>query len=171
MKRLAIALLASVSFACGGQVEDASGADLAAAQAFQPMQSFSSALTAAAKYATHPVALSLEGNLATDQKSYAWVWTMWGENGIFVDVQVSAAGTKVLSHEKRELFVGQASFDPKKIAVDPEKVISICHKHHAGTAQQLRLSAPMTRNSAPHWFVDTGAKQLYIDATTGEIQK
>jgi len=171
-----LACLLSLVTACGGAMDDASGsADLSSK--FDPVGDYAAVLKAAGKYTKNIVAVSLngtrqEGASATKSScsSFAWVWTVMGSDGMFVDVQVNASGVKVLAHEHRMLFAGEGTFDPTTLVVDAQDVLSISSSMEQAQPTSIQLSAGLAQElTGPHWAVTYPENEsMTIDALTGQ---
>jgi hypothetical protein len=164
-------VLASLSFACGGSIaDDADEADVStAASAYDPFTATDAAKKAAQQYATNVQALTLTGTLSKDQKSFTWVWTYAGDAGMQVDVQVSATAATVIAHEKRFMFMGQATFNPNTVNVQPSDLQHILTSHHDGIASTMQLGAGLTATRTPRWIATCPKKTIWVDALTGNL--
>jgi hypothetical protein len=168
---IAALVLASFSFACGGSVaDDSDEADVStAASSYDPFTATDAVKKAVAQYASNAQALSLTGTLSKDQKSFTWVWTYAGDNGMQVDVQVGSTTTKVLAHEKRFMFAGQATFTANNVIVQPSDLQHLLTQHHYGIASTMQLSAGLTADRNPHWVAGCPKKSVMVDAMTGDL--
>jgi hypothetical protein len=179
---LPLCLLLSLAAACGGAAVDESaqqGADVRQgdATAFEPFDHYAAVAKLASKVAASPSAVSLHGvplkGAANpgDVAAYEWTWTLLGKDGMFVEVSSGPAGNKVLSHEKRYLFAGQATFDPAQLAVNATDALQLVLKAGLTAPRDLQLAATLASGSRARWSVDGGAKDATVDATTGDLIK
>ena len=167
---LAVAALA-VAIACGSAVQ-------ASDNHFDPMAAYGQARALAAGFTADPRALSLSATQKPHSKSaqagsFTWVWTLVGQDGTFVDVEVSPAGAHVLAHEPRALWSRQATFDPAKVAVSGSDVLAIAMQQKIGEPTDLFLGANVVGSGASElrWAVGFQSGQLDVDGDSGDIVK
>jgi hypothetical protein len=181
-KSLALCLLLSLATACGGAAVDESAegsADIRVGEkmGFEPFDHYAAVARLAAKYTVSPTAVSLHGvplkvaGNPSDVGAYEWTWTLLGKDGTFVEVSSGPAGNKVLSHEKRYLFAGQATFDPAQLAVNATDALQLVLKAGLTAPRDLQLAATLASGSRARWSVDGGAKDATVDALTGDLIK
>ena len=176
IRAAAIASLISLT-ACGGATSDAASGNDDLTSSFDPVAQFAAVQRAASQYTSGIVAVSLSGQREaaaslskSSCSSFAWVWTVMGSDGMFVDVQVNASGVKVLAHEHRMLFAGEGTFDPTTLVVDAQDVLSISSSMEQAQPTSIQLSAGLAQElTGPHWAVTYPENEsMTIDALTGQ---
>jgi len=167
----------SLATACGGPVDDAaSSSSDALTSNFDPVLQFAAVKKAASQYTSNIVAVSLSGQREATASttrstcaSFLWVWTVMGSDGTFVDVQLNASGAKVLAHQKRFLFAGEATFDPGSVLVDAQDLLAIAATLGMGQPTQISLSSTLAaETTGPRWDVIFPEGTMTIDGVTGK---
>jgi hypothetical protein len=181
LKRLALCTIVSFAAACGGPMSDESTDSADAkpqpAAVYEPFDHYAAVKKLAAKYATNPVAVTLHGTPAkgvtklTDAGSYTWMWTLAGNDAMFVDISAGPNGNKVLAHERRYFFAGQGTFDPTKLAVNGNDAFQLAKQAGLAAPKDMQLTASLTQAPAAHWSLDCGTKSASVDAMTGNLVK
>ena len=177
-RTIAIVCFLSLITACGGAIDDATNTD-DLSKKFDPIVAYPSVLKAASAYTTNISAVTLKGTrTATASKtkssctSFSWIWTVAGSDGIFVDVQVNASGTKVLAHEHRFFYAGQASFDPTRVLVNAQDLLAISADLETEQPTSLFLGSSLaTEVTGPRWAAQFADATLTIDGVTGDVCK
>jgi hypothetical protein len=175
-----IVSLLSLATACGGPINDTAADSEDLTSNFDPVAQFAQVQKAASAYAKNVVAVSLNGtrqaHASTSQSnctSFAWIWTVMGSDGVFVDVQINSAGVKVLKHEKRFLFTGQATFDPAKVLVDGRDLLVLAGSLNMGQPTNVTLGSTLAAQvTGPRYSVTFPSNgYMTIDGVTGQERK
>jgi len=177
------ALVSTLSFvtSCGNSNQElAARADDMSSKSFDPMAAYAHVQKLASQYTRNVAAVSLSatrqaGASATGSvcSSFTWIWTVVGEDGTFVDVELGPKGSKILAHEHRMLSVGQTTFDPEKVAVAAADAIAIAGQQKMGPPSDLYLDASVTATgaAAARWSVGFSKSEMTLDAETGDAIK
>ena len=174
LRSAAFAVLFACAAACGGASDDTATSSQDLNHSFEPIAAFGQVTKAAAPYTSNVVAVSLQaqrakGSRATSVSGYTWIWTVMGDNGTFVDVQVSASGATVLDAAPRRLYAGQGTFDPATVLVDGADLLTLARLFGLDTPSALSLGTTLaTEGSGPRWAVTADNGTLIIDGVTGE---
>jgi hypothetical protein len=170
----------SLATACGGPVNDAAADTEDLTSNFDPVAQFAQVQKTATAYTKNVVAVSLNGtrqaHASTSQSSctsFAWVWTVMGSDGVFVDVQINSSSVKVLKHEKRFLFTGQATFDPTKVLVDGRDLLVLAGSLNMGQPTNVTLGSTLAAQvTGPRYSVTFPSNgYMTIDGVTGQERK
>ena len=180
-RAVAVVSFLALATACGGQMDDASSGSDDLSSSFDPITAFPQVKKAAAAYTSGTiVAVSLNGQRQasastthTYTTSFYWVWTVMGSDGTFVDVQVNSASVKVLRHEKRYLFAGEATFDPAKVLVNGQDLLSISATLGLGQPTEIALNSTLAAQmTGPRYDVTyPNGGYMTIDGVTGQTSK
>ncbi len=155
-------------------------ADEQSARSFDPMAAYAHVTKLASAYTSNVSAVSLSatrqaGASATASvcSSFTWIWTVVGQDGTFVDVELSPNGSKVLAHEQRRLSSGQTTFEPRNVAVAAADAIAIAGQQKLGPPSDLYLDASVAANgsTAARWSVGFPKNELTLDGETGDLIK
>jgi len=174
IRAAAIASLISLT-ACGGATSDAASGNDDLTSSFDPVAQFAAVQRAASQYTSGIVAVSLSGQREaaaslskSSCSSFGWVWTVMGSDGTFVDVQLTASGAKVLRHDHRYLFAGEATFDPASVLVNGRDLLALAAALDMGQPTEITLSSTLAaEETGPRWDVTFPSGFMTIDGVTG----
>jgi hypothetical protein len=179
IRTAAVVAFLSLAASCGGQGDEISSSD-DSKSTFDPINSYVQVKSLAAKYTKSPMALSLSAtrqasasSSSSSCSSFTWVWTVVGQNGIFVDVQVSSSGAKVTAHEQRFLFAGESTFDPSKLTVTGNDALQIAAQQKQGQPTDLYLGKDLAvqGEATPRWNIGFSKSDVSVDAVSGDLIK
>jgi hypothetical protein len=166
---LAVTLFAAIS--ASGQAE--------AARDFDPMAAYPAAKLAASKITSNVTAISLSATRNAQASSstsgcasFTWVWTVVGQDGVFVDVAVSPSGVKVLNHESRMILADQSLFDPAKVTIKGNDVLAIAMRAvQSSQPTDLYLGASLVTSGASElrWSVGFEHSEMGVDGDSGDV--
>lgn len=161
--------LTSIFFAaaCGGAaLDDSSADDLTYGE---PMHWVSMASDAATQYAANPHLMHVDGKAGA--KSMAWTFTFRGDLGRWATVASDGKSATVIQHWTMiETPLGVSAIDPATVKVTVTRLKGIAAKAGCASMKSIELSQPLTMQTPnPHWMVDSGAKEVFVDAVTGAV--
>ncbi len=170
----ALVAFVSIAVSCGLAVDNSSED-----RSFDPMGSYAQAKKAAGSYTTGLTAISLaatqkaHAQAKSNTNAFTWIWTLVGQDGMFVDVEVTPSGAKVLNHERRMIMANQATFEPSKVSVTSGDVLAIAAQQKPGLPTNLYLGARILDSGASElrWSVGYSSGELSIDGDTGDIAR
>ena len=166
MRTLALTSLI-FAVACGGAPQDDASADDITYG--EPMHWVSMASSAATQYAQNPQLMHIDGKAAG--KSMAWSFTFRGEIGRWVTVASDGKTATVTQQWTMiETPLGVSAINPATVKITVSKLKSIASKAGCSSMKSIGLTQPLTMQTPnPHWMVDSGSKEVLVDAVSGAV--
>ena len=176
----ALVSVLAIAVSCGAVIDSSNSSEDLAAKSFDPMAAYPQAKLAASGITSGITAISLSATRketasmkSTSSTSFTWVWTVVGADGMFVDVEVSPSGAKVIDHERRMIVAYQATFEPKNVSVTGTDVLTLAAQQKSGLPTDLYLGANVIDSGASQlrWAVGFANGEVLVDGDTGDIVK
>ena len=169
-QKLVAASLLVLALACGGPIDaDAEAQDLRAPLSFEPFSSFAAARARAQRYAANCGAVDLSGALTRDRHGYQWNWTFQCDGRRYVRIAVGPGSVRVVSREVRAYFMAMGTFDPAAVRVSAIDLASLLRRQGYALPDSMTLTAPLSQKMEPRWTASLGARTLFVNALTGDI--
>ena len=170
--------LVSTAIACGGTAndeeelaDDASAADMTKVDTSEPLTWVAMSKKAAERYSVNGSLMNIEGNIGPGD-GFIWYFTFQGDGSIWTTVQCDGRSAKVISHEKRQFIMGVRVVELKQVKVTFARLMKIAQKTGLhGRLLHVELAQALYPNSHPHWDVNQGGQQIFVDAYNGSLIK